>query len=94
MVFHAVDGAALMVRYWSKKSGYNVSASDSAVSVKDRRRKRARTDFMKNAIASAGISTVLSGLAVIATEPLNVSRAFMSRIEASFMLESTFRRLR
>jgi hypothetical protein len=86
MMFHAVEGAAVMFRVWRR----GTTPSEP----KDRRRRKKSAAIVKNIAASAGISTVLGGLAVIATEPLNVSRALMSRIEASFMLASMFRRTR
>lgn len=86
MMFHAVEGAAIMFRVFKR----GTAPSEP----KDRRRRKERTAIMKNIAASAGISTVLGGLAVIATEPLNVSRVLMSRIEASFMLQSMFRSTR
>ena len=86
MMFHAVEGAALMFRVWRR----GTTPSEP----KDRRRRKKIVAIVKNVAASAGISTVLGGLAVIATEPLNVSRVLMSRIEASFMLVSMFRRTR
>lgn len=85
IMFHAVEGAAIMFRAWR-----GAGSSEP----KDRRRRKKRAAIAKNITASAGISTVLGGLAVIATEPLNVSRALMARIEASFMLQSIFRRTR
>lgn len=91
-MFHAVEGAAYMVQYWRRKIGPRDQEQEQ--SPRDRRKRKARAAWFQNAVISAGISSVLGGLAIIATEPLNISRSFMSRIESSFMLDSMFRRLR
>lgn len=90
LMFHAIEGVAIMLRYWGRRlRGKILSYAEP-----DDGRRRSRWLAEKNIIASIGISTVLGGLAIIATEPLNISRAFMSRIEASFMLNPMFRHMR
>lgn len=93
-MLHATEGVVVIFRYWGRRAGSADTQASTGPEAKGRRQRSTRYAFVKNASASAGISTVLGGLALIATEPLNVSRAFMARIEASFMLESMFRRLR
>ncbi|KAF8321535.1 hypothetical protein DL93DRAFT_2072239 [Clavulina sp. PMI_390] len=96
-MFHAVEGSGVIFRYW-KARAMDGSSGDVPINAEEeaeaRRKRVARNAFVRRATASAGISTVLAGLGVIATEPLNVSRVFMGRIESSFMLNGLFRRFR
>lgn len=93
MAFHAVEGAAYMYRVWSARLFPPSATTEEGV---DRRRKlkKERVRLVKSVTLSAGISSVMAGLAVIATESLFVSRAMMGRMETAWMGVGLFRSTR
>lgn len=107
VAIHAVEGAAIMFRHWcgqqassSLNSGDSRSEVEAAAAkpVTKARRKRRRISQAqtRNRIVATSviISFVLGSLAIIASEPLYLSRSLQSRIEASYMQESLFQATR
>lgn len=108
MAIHAVEGTAIMFRYWKRRQstaspGANSSKSTTesgaeaepvATSPPKRRRRSPANARNRTVAVSVIISLVLGGLAILATEPLNLSRSLLSRIEASYMQESLFQATR